>query len=232
MFRHISRTVARISLATLIAIPPVTAASAPTQFYGVTTGDPDAPVTLVVFQNFGYDGIVGQFYRDLIPEVLQAYIDDGRLRVEAYPVHYPSMVTFGIHCADEQGRGWPFNSDVYAGSTVPLPVLPEHIEDLSKSDLLGIAEGLGLNTERYGACVDRLLVTAERTQHGNGFALHPHPMMALMTDMRGFPVFLIGTTRDLVRVHDRVLVGPDFRNAPAELREAIETQLAAADEQP
>jgi hypothetical protein len=216
-------------LCALLAVSPIHATPPESNryFYGAVIGDSDAPVSLLVIQNFGLEGIIPDFYNELYPDVVAPFVESGQVRIGAFPGEFPSYVQIGIHCAGQQGAGWAFNSAAYGGQVIPIPTQPDHLRDLTLAELAEISTRLDLNAHRFDACVQQLDRELERSERTGRFRLRPHPLF-LQSGHAGLPVILIGATGDMDGNAERILIGPDYRGAAARLRGAIERAIEQA----
>ncbi len=122
---------------------------------GHIKGRPDAPVTIVEFSDFecshcklAYEGL---------KEALPVYGDQVQVRFHHYPLDgtcNPSMPPGGGHkyaclaamaaeCADAQGKFWQYHDTLF-----------DHQPAFTREDLLRYANDLGLDRERFIACLD------------------------------------------------------------------------------
>lgn len=104
-------------------------------------GAADAPVALVMFSDFRCP-FCAKFSRDTEPELVERYVDTGRLRIEwrDFPIFGPQSMSAARagRAAAEQGKFWEFNRAVYAAA-------PERSKaDLTEADLIGFAKAAGI----------------------------------------------------------------------------------------
>ncbi|MBN3512093.1 DsbA family protein [Mycolicibacterium nivoides] len=104
-------------------------------------GAPDAPVALVVFSDYRCP-FCAKFSRDIEPELVNRYVDAGRLRIEwrDFPIFGPQSMSAARagRAAAEQGKFWEFNSAVYAAA-------PERSKaDLTDEALIDFARQAGV----------------------------------------------------------------------------------------
>ncbi|KUI06223.1 disulfide bond formation protein [Mycolicibacterium acapulense] len=112
-------------------------------------GEPDAPVTMVMFSDYRCP-FCAKFSRDIQPELVERYVEDGTLRIEwrDFPIFggESKLAARAGRAAAEQGRFWEFNSAVYAGA-------PDRKKaDLSEQALIGFARQAGVaDIDRFTA---------------------------------------------------------------------------------
>jgi protein-disulfide isomerase len=119
-------------------------------------GAADAPVTLEEWNDYACP-FCQRYARDVAPQLLADYVRPGRLRIvlrdlpldKLHPTAKAAHVA--ARCAGEQGadRYWALHDLLFArqGEWAPLPDPAQF--------LTTAAAGLGVNVERYRACVDR-----------------------------------------------------------------------------
>lgn len=109
-------------------------------------GEPDAPVVMLSYSEFQCP-FCGKFARDTAPIIIDQYVEDGTLRIEwrDFPYLGPESTTAaqGGRAAAAQGRFWDFHDAMYADQ------LPPNSGGLDEDHLVGIAEELGLDVERF-----------------------------------------------------------------------------------
>lgn len=110
-------------------------------------GPVDAPVGLVVFSDYQCP-YCAKWTRSTLPAMME-YVDAGQLRIEWRDINMygdPSeRAALAAHAAGLQGKYWEFHDALYAGGeTRPK-------EELTVEALAGLADQLGLDTERFAA---------------------------------------------------------------------------------
>lgn len=109
---------------------------------GPALGSKSAPVTIVEFSDFQCP-----FCRretGTVKQILQAYGDNVRLvfKQMPLPIHpQAAAAACASVCADEQGRFWEYHDKLFGA------------DDLSPASLNKIAASLGLNAEKFNACL-------------------------------------------------------------------------------
>ena len=123
---------------------------------GLSLGDPDAPVTIDVFEDFQCPACQ-RFTESVEPLVIQNLVADGRAR---YVFHnYPFLDGNGAGssgesdqaanaamCANEQDRFWEMHSILYAN------LGGENRGAFSNRRLQAMAESIGLDMDTFNAC--------------------------------------------------------------------------------
>lgn len=117
----------------------------------MTLGFDGAPITVIEYSDFQcpYCGI---FARDIQPQLIEQYVDTGRVRFEwrNMPIfgRFSQEAALGSLCADDQNAFWPYHDAVY-----------ETVGNLSQSEknvdtLVKIAGSLDLDTKEFRACIE------------------------------------------------------------------------------
>ena len=107
-------------------------------------GPSNAPVTLIEFSDFQCPYCV-----KAVPQLhalLEAYPTQIKLIFKEYPLEIHSQAAFAAlaaEAANKQGKFWPMHDALFA-----------HRQDLSRSSVLAIAKGLGLDMKRFEADLD------------------------------------------------------------------------------
>ncbi|MCK4670323.1 MAG: DsbA family protein [Nanoarchaeota archaeon] len=110
-------------------------------------GDPDAPITMVVFSEYQCP-FSSRHEIQTIPLIKENYIDTGKVKyvfrdlpLSFHP--FAQKAAEASECADEQGKFWEYNK-----------ILFENNQALDTPNLKKYAENLGLNTEQFDECLD------------------------------------------------------------------------------
>lgn len=112
-------------------------------------GAADAPVVMVVYSDYRCP-FCAKFSRDIQPELVERFVEDGKLRIEwrDYPIFgdQSMLAARAGRAAAEQGKFWEFNDAVYAAS-------PDRAKaDLTEEALIGFAEQAGVpDIDRFTA---------------------------------------------------------------------------------
>jgi protein-disulfide isomerase len=109
-------------------------------------GDVDAPVVMVNYSEFQCP-FCGKFARDTEPELVKRFVEDGTLRIEwrDFPYLGPESTTAAHagRAAALQGEFWAFHDAMYADQQ------PPNSGRLTEDHLVGVAEAIGLDPERF-----------------------------------------------------------------------------------
>src|SRR5579863_10175428 len=111
-------------------------------------GSPNAPLTLVEFTDFQCP-FCARFHSETFPRLRKAYVDSGRMRyitmdfplTELHPDAY--RAARASHCGEAQGHYWELHESLY-----------RQRGQLGRAEILSAISGLGLNTQRFAACLD------------------------------------------------------------------------------
>lgn len=119
---------------------------------GITSGNPDAPVTVMEFGDYQCPSCQA-FFRQAKPILDVSYIQPGRVQFVYYDfplegAHPNAFVAArAARCAGDQGAYWPYHDTLYqnqmAWSTQADPV----------GDLVGYAADLGLDRATFSECL-------------------------------------------------------------------------------
>lgn len=109
-------------------------------------GDPDAPVVLVEYSDFGCP-FCRRHARDVRPAIIEDYVETGIVRYEwrDFPLQGPSSRTAALaaRAAQEQGRFWEYHSGLFEGGS----------QNISGERLRELAEELELDLEAFDAAL-------------------------------------------------------------------------------
>jgi protein-disulfide isomerase len=111
-----------------------------------TLGDPNAPLTIVEFTDFECD-YCRQFYQTTLPEIKQAYIDTGQVRIvfKDFPISnidsHSLEAAVAAQCANDQGEYQSYSELLYANQT-----------SLSAEQLISYAGDLNLDKDKFTKC--------------------------------------------------------------------------------
>ena len=125
---------------------------------GLALGDPNAPATIDVFEDFQCPAC--QFFSESVePTVLQYLVDTGKARLVFH--HYPfidgdstnsggesDQAANAAMCANEQDKFWDMKEIIYANWN------GENQGNLNNRVLKAMAESIGLDTAAFNACFD------------------------------------------------------------------------------
>jgi len=130
----------------LPAVTP-TAQIYPVEIEGdATLGNLSAKVTIISFSDYACPACA-DFEQSVFPQLKAAYIDTGRVSytfrdfpLQIHEQSFPAAVA--ADCADEQRQFWPYHDELF-----------QHSAELSNETFLAIATDLGLDLERFQACI-------------------------------------------------------------------------------
>ncbi len=110
-------------------------------------GKEDAPVTIVVFDDFQCP-YCEKFFSGALPNIRSNYIDTGKVKFvfKHFPLsfhQYAEKAAEAAECAGEQGKFWEMHDKLY-----------ENQNALDIDSLKSYAADLGLNTEQFNQCLD------------------------------------------------------------------------------
>jgi len=116
-------------------------------------GNPNAPVTMIMFSQYGCQ-FSRSFWQNTFPLLKQNYIDTGKVKFvyrDLPPADPPQLTlpSIAAECADEQGAFWQYNQKLI--STV----------NIDKESLKTYAAELGLNIAQFNQCLDSQKSLAE-----------------------------------------------------------------------
>lgn len=114
-------------------------------------GDPDAPITLIEFSDFQCP-YCGRHTVETVPQLDEAYIEQGLLRVGFYPVAFLGEQSLWAaeagECAADQDAFWEYHDFLYSR------LANEGLRDFSRENLKLFAGELGLDTATFDECMD------------------------------------------------------------------------------
>jgi len=118
---------------------------------GNTLGDPDAPVTIIVYSDFQCP-YCERYWRETEPQIIANYVETG----DVYYV-YRSLGAFigpesqqaaeAAYCAGDQGMFWEYHDLLFKNQA------GENQGAFSGKNLLRFAESLGLNMDQFSSCI-------------------------------------------------------------------------------
>ncbi len=135
--------------------PPAIIAGVATAFEGVTQdgltiGDPGAPVTIDVYQNF-LCSHCRDFARDILPPLVEEYAADGRARFTFHHVPLGGEAAVRAHeasqCAADQDRFWQAYAQIYANFS-------QQVEGYSQDRLKAMMATAGVDAAAFDECLD------------------------------------------------------------------------------
>lgn len=140
-------------------------------------GDPNAPITIVEYTDLQCP-FCGRYTRSTFSQIDNEYIKTGKVRyvIKDFPlesIHGNALrAAEATHCAADQHRAWQMHDHLIANQ-----------QKLGQDDLSGYAGTLGLDVEKFKACLDSGRYTAEiRKEMAAGQSL----------GVNGTPTFFLG----------------------------------------
>jgi len=132
---------------------------------GMALGDPNAPATIDVFEDFQCPAC--QYFSESVePTIIQYLVDTGKARLVFH--HYPfidgdstnsggesDQAANASMCANEQGKFWDMKEIIYANWN------GENRGNLNDRTLKAMAESIGLDTAAFNSCFDDNKYAAE-----------------------------------------------------------------------
>jgi protein-disulfide isomerase len=119
------------------------------QAQGTNLGDPQAPVTVVVFEDFQCPACM-QYSQTIEPQVIASYVDTGKVYYQfknwAFIGPESLQAANAAMCAADQNRFWDYHDILFANHTA------ENVGDFTDQRLTAFAESLGLDMNAFGAC--------------------------------------------------------------------------------
>lgn len=110
-------------------------------------GDADAPVTIIEFSDFQCP-FCGKFFKETLPQLRKDYIETGKAKLvfRDFPLdfhQFAQKAAEAAECAHEQGKFWEMHDMIF-----------DHQDALAVDDLKGYAKQAGLDTTKFGDCLD------------------------------------------------------------------------------
>jgi protein-disulfide isomerase len=150
------------------AAPPATATAAPTQAAATASGrpgpdllqsqgNPQAKVTLTVFEDFQCP-ICLRFTNEVEPTLLKEYVATGKVRYQFRQLPFlgkeSGLAALGARCAAKQERFWQFHDRLFKTETDAGQLSTERIDvgRFRDAALRTIAGDLGLDLGKFDAC--------------------------------------------------------------------------------
>ena len=130
------------------AVGALPAVSSTTDF---VLGDQNAPVTVIEYGDFQCP-FCSKFFKDTESVLRENYIKTGKVKFIYRDFSFLGEESLwsanAAHCAGEQGKFWQYHDYLYSNQR------GENQGAFSKSNLKGFAAVLGLEKEKFNACVD------------------------------------------------------------------------------
>ncbi len=112
---------------------------------GRLLGDPDAPILVREFLDFKCPHC-RDASRDLVPQVIEAYVKEGQAKIEFIPVAFNAQSLPGAEaslCAEEQGSFMAYHDLLFANQDDPFDI----------AMLTRLAGRAGMDEEQFRACL-------------------------------------------------------------------------------
>ncbi len=143
----VTRPTAPVVMAADPTAPPVEAA-------GVLYGNPDAPITIIEYADFGCGGCA-QFSVLHTPDIKSRIVDAGlaNFRFYDFPLGaFPNSMAahLAAACANDQGKFWEMSAQIFNGQSewnTPAVTNPRRV-------LAKLAEEVGVGMPEWNACFD------------------------------------------------------------------------------
>lgn len=120
----------------------------------VVLGDLNAPVTVIEYSDFQCP-FCGRFFSQTVSKIKSEYIKSGKVRFVyrhfAFLGPESKAAALAVECAKDQGKFWDMHDAVFGNE---INDGREHNGNLNRSLFMTLAEGLGLDTAKYGSCLD------------------------------------------------------------------------------
>ncbi len=130
--------------AVLAALPQVSSSD-------FVLGDQNAPVTIIEYSDFQCP-FCGKFFKETESVLREKYIKTGKVkfiyRSFAFLGQESLWAANAARCAGEQGKFWQYHDYLYSNQS------GENQGAFSKDNLKSFATALGLDTEKFNACLD------------------------------------------------------------------------------
>ena len=114
-------------------------------------GDQNAPVTIIEYSDFQCP-FCGKFFKETELVLREKYIKTGKVKFIYRNFAFLGQESFwaanAARCAGEQGKFWQYHDYLYSNQS------GENQGAFSKDNLKSFATALGLDTEKFNACLD------------------------------------------------------------------------------
>lgn len=149
--------VSRINESSSSGVPEIDWASVPQD--GSSLGNPNATVTIVEYADYQCPAC-GYFARDILPKIVQDYVNSGKVRIEfrvrpflsPLPLNDPGnesvQAAEAAMCAGDQGRYWEYNHALFTHQN------GENAGAFGRSNLIALASDVGMDTAAFETCLD------------------------------------------------------------------------------
>lgn len=120
----------------------------------VIMGEPNAPVTVVEYADFQCP-FCGRFFSDAGAQIRNQYVKTGKVKMVYRDFAFlgPESVASAeaAECAKDQGKFWSYHDALYIAEIADGK---EGNGNLNKTLFMKLAKDVGLDTDKFGACVD------------------------------------------------------------------------------
>jgi len=145
-----------------------------------TLGDPNAPVTLLIYEDLACPNC-RRFVEDIEPQVIEQYVRSGQVRLEVYTMSFVSNVSLlaaqAAYCVADQGLFWEYRDLLYQ---------MQGAQAFTRGNLVEWATQVGADRSALLQCLD------------NGThreALYRQSQVAFNFGVRGTPTFEVSGQR-------------------------------------
>jgi len=194
--------------------PPPVRVKLPLKDNSFALGDANAPAMLVEFTDYQCP-FCRRFAEETFPDLKKNYIDTGKLRFVSrnLPLPFHPMAAKAAQaalCAGEQGKYWEMREVMFKNNTALKP------DDLQK-----YAKDLGLDVEKFNACLD-----ADRFQE----QLKADAADAAAVGITGTPSFVLGKAGKETIEGDRIVGAKPFASLEADVKKLLDIPKEPAQE--
>jgi protein-disulfide isomerase len=153
-------------------------------------GDPNAPVTMIEFSDFQCP-FCGEFYTQTLPQVMQNYIDPGKVKLvyKNFPLQslHPNAMAAALaaECANEQGKFWEYHDMLFESQNSWANLSSVNATNTFKQ----YASQLGLDANSFNSCVDTAKYTDKvnkDVQDGTNYGASGTPTFFIGNDKNGY----------------------------------------------
>jgi protein-disulfide isomerase len=144
----VATQVAAVPTSPPTATPPVNVDVADSVDDDAFLGPVDAPVVIVEFSDFqcGYCGV---WFRETLPQILEAYPDEVKFIYRDWPIFGDNSVraAMATECAEEQGQFWPMHNIIFE------KMQADERPTLDQATLVAFAGELNMDTDSFEECM-------------------------------------------------------------------------------
>ncbi len=115
-------------------------------------GDPDAPVTMMLYEDFGCPNC-RSFFQNIEPDIVETFVATGKVRLVIYTLAFinPSISLPGAEaasCARDQDMFWEYRQVLFDN---------QGVRPFNRQNLVDWAEELGMDRAQFSSCFDQAL---------------------------------------------------------------------------